>query len=187
MTARRGITTPAPRPHMSAVGISPCRLFSSRKSLDGVRPGWLVPSSEWPSICVELSPCPATQCALGNPGEKASQPHMLGSAVLSQSTRKLGRHPNHLCLKIHLRASFPGCCLFVIRLLQSAGPHEATGKHCARRNAETSISFYFVESVWFAKRINKVSRHGRPPPKGRLFQFESRPYGRWGRPSTSFF
>jgi hypothetical protein len=113
---------------MSAVGISPCRLLSSRKSLDGVRPGWSVPSSEWPSICVELSPCPATRCALGNPGENASQPHMSGSAVLSQSTGKFGHRPNRLRLKIHLRASFPGFCLFVIRLLQSAG---------SRRDAQT--------------------------------------------------
>ena len=41
------------------------------------------------------------------PGKSAPQP-TYGSAVLSQGAKKVGRHANHLHLRIHLRASFPG-------------------------------------------------------------------------------
>ena len=86
--------------------------------------GWLVPQNEcrrWDRHRRSRRGCQSV------PKRKASQP-TYGSAALSQSTRKFGRRIKRHVLKHHLKTSFPGFRLFVIRLLQSAGPHEATGR-----------------------------------------------------------
>ena len=63
------------------------------------------------------------------PGRGASQP-TYGSALLTHSARKIGRLPNRLRLKIHLRASFPGLCV--------ASRFSSAAKSCSKRRENSA-------------------------------------------------